>query len=153
MLNGQKHNPDKPSLGFDKFGTSTSHASNSDRKTLFVKHVKVEDVKANVAFLKEKNSCLNDCVKSKSKASSRKQISTKFVHTCHHCRIVGHIKPNCLELKSQRPWNKKDAPKKENGVVESCVSKPKSRFVPIPRKQSSQKFVLTCHHCGKVGYI
>jgi hypothetical protein len=37
--------------------------------------------------------------------------------------------------------------------VESYVPCPKSRFVHPPRKQSSQRFVPTCHHCKKVGHI
>jgi hypothetical protein len=52
-------------------------------------------------------------------------------------------------LKSQRPWNKKDAPKKEKDVVEYSISK----YVPPYRRQPSQRFIPTCHHCGKIGHI
>jgi hypothetical protein len=58
------------------------------------------------------NSCLNDCVKPKSKESG---TQGKFVPTCHHCEIIGHIRPNCYLLKSQKPWNKQDASKKGSG--------------------------------------
>jgi arginyl-tRNA synthetase len=51
MLNVQKHNSDKSGLGFDKFVFSTSLASNSERITLFVKPMKFEEFKANVAYL------------------------------------------------------------------------------------------------------
>jgi hypothetical protein len=98
-------------------GTTTSHAFNFERKTLFVKPVKVEEFKANIACLdKGKTSSMNICVKPELKAFSRKQTHAKFVLTCHHCGIIGHIRPNCSKLKSQRPWNKKAAPKKENVV-------------------------------------
>jgi hypothetical protein len=76
---------------------STSHDSNFDRKTFFVKPVKVEEFKANVAcFDMGKNGRLNNYVKSKSKASLRKQTSAKFVPTCHYCGIVSHIRPNYI---------------------------------------------------------
>jgi hypothetical protein len=52
-------------------------------------------------------------------------------------------------LKSQRPWNKKDSPKKEKDVVESSISK----YVPPRRRQPSQRFVSTCHHYGKISHI
>jgi hypothetical protein len=98
----------------DKLDAFASHASNSGRKILFVKLVKVEEVKANVARLdKGKTSCMNICVKPEFKAFSRKQTHAKFVPTCHHCGIVGQIRQNCSQLKSQRPWNKKVAHKKE----------------------------------------
>jgi hypothetical protein len=88
-------------------------------------------------------------VKLKFKAHLRKQTQAKFVPTCYHCVIVGHIRPNCYSLKSQRPWNKKDAPKKEKDVIESSVSK----YVSPHRRQHSQKFVPTCHHYGKISHI
>jgi hypothetical protein len=35
-------------------------------------------------------------------------------------------------------------------IVDPYVSRPKSRIVHPLRKQHSQRFVPTCHHCGKV---
>jgi RNase P subunit RPR2 len=117
---------------------------------VIVKPVKDEETKANTIFLyKGKNSFVNNSVKLKFKAHLRKQTQAKLVLTCHHCGIVGHIRPNCCQLKSQRPWNKKDAPKKDKDVVEFFVSK----YVPAHRRQHSQRFVPTCHHCGKIGHI
>jgi hypothetical protein len=134
----------------DNLGASTLHASNFERKSLFVKPVKAEEIKVNIVCLdKGKNSCMNNCVKPESKAYLWKQNEAKFVLACHHCGIVGHIRPNCCQLKSQRPWRKKDAPKKEKDVLESFVSK----YVPPHRRQHSQRFVSTCHYCGKVGHI
>jgi hypothetical protein len=92
---------------------------------------------------------MNSCLKPKSKAHLWKQTQAKFIHTCHHCGIVGHIRPNCCHLKSQRAWNKKDALRKKKDVVESSMSK----YVPPHRRQPSQRFVPTCYHCGKIGHI
>jgi regulator of replication initiation timing len=41
---------------------------------------------------------------------------------------------------------------KKNSLV-SHASYPKPRVVHPPRKLPSQRFVPTCHHCGKVGHI
>jgi hypothetical protein len=41
---------------------------------------------------------------------------------------------------------------KRNSIV-SHASYPKPRVVHPPRKLPSQRFVPTCHHCGKVGHI
>jgi hypothetical protein len=106
--------------------------------------MKIEEVKVNIACLdKGKNSCMNNCVKPKSKANLGKQTQVLFVPTCHHCGIVGHIKPNCCQLEFQRPWNN------EKYVVEPSISK----YVPPYRRQPSQRFVPTCHHCGVIGHI
>jgi len=108
MLCVQKDVSNKPSMIVDDLD-----ASNFEIKSLFVKPMKVDEVKVNMACLDNcENSCLNNYVKSKSKDHLGKQTQAKFVPTCHHCGIIGHIKPNCYLLKSQRPWNKQDAPKK-----------------------------------------
>jgi len=113
MLCVQKDVSNKPSMIVDDLDASSSCASNSEIKSLFVKPVKVEEVKVNIACLNKcENSCMNNCMKPKSKVHLGKQIQPKFVPTCHRCGIVGHIRPNCCQLKSQRPWNKKDATKK-----------------------------------------
>jgi hypothetical protein len=46
-------------------------------------------------------------VKPKSKTSLRNQTFVKLVPTYYHCAKIGHIKPNCFQLKLQRPWDKK----------------------------------------------
>jgi hypothetical protein len=118
----QKHVSDKACLIVDNLGASTLHASNSEGKTLFVKPVKVEEVKTNIVYLdRGKHSYMNNCVKPKSKVHLGKQTQAKFVPTCQNCGMVGLIKPNCCQLKSQRPWNKKDAPKKEKMCCILCV--------------------------------
>jgi hypothetical protein len=44
----------------DNLGASTSHASNSERMSLFVKHVKVEEVKANIVCLDTEKKFLHE---------------------------------------------------------------------------------------------
>jgi hypothetical protein len=136
--------------------------------------VKVDEVKVNTACLDNcENACLNNYVKPKSKDHLKKQTQAKFVPTCHHCGIVGYIRSNCYLLKSQRPWNKQDAPKK--GKVEQPS---KSKYVPPHMRYLSQKGkgiiiyknaniksaepvmkhsnkrnLSTCHYCGITGHI
>jgi hypothetical protein len=129
----------KLSMIVDNAGASTSHASN---ESLNVELANVKEAKANF-----------------SKTPSVKQTQGKFVPICHHCGVIGHIRPNC--------WKFKAAPKKENQAatstlqgkkgkkiyIEPHASYPKPRVVHPPRKLPSQRFVPTCHHCGKVGHI
>jgi hypothetical protein len=141
MLCVQKDVSNKPNMIVDNLDASSTYASNSEIKSLFVKPMKVEEVKVNIACSnKGKNSCMNNYMKPKSNANLRKQTQAMFVPTCHHCGIVGHIRPNCCQLKSQRTWNK------EKDVVEPSMSK----YVPPHKRQHSQRFV---HHCGVIGHI
>ena len=52
--------------------------------------------------------------------------NSEFVPTCHHCHIVGHIRPNCPKLRSLST----------------------SKVRPHSRKLSSSKTTHVCHHCG-----
>jgi hypothetical protein len=45
--------------------------------------------------------------------SSRKQTSTKSVPKSFHCRINGHIRPNCFLSRSQRLWTKWNVPRQD----------------------------------------
>jgi len=57
MLCVQKDVSNKPSMIIDDLGTFTSHDSNSEIKCLFIKLVKVDEVKANIACLKICDNC------------------------------------------------------------------------------------------------
>ena len=59
-------------------------------------------MKANIVRIdKGKNSDVNaEVSKPMSKTTPRKNKNSKFVPTCHHCHIVGHIRPNCPKLRS-----------------------------------------------------
>ena len=54
----------------------------------------------------------------------------KFVPTCHHYGVIGHIRTQCHKLKRE-----------QNYVVRS-----------LPKKPSGPKHIL-CHHCGPFGYL
>jgi hypothetical protein len=106
MLSIHTNISNKPDLIVDDLSASTSHASNSELDSNVIKPVRVD-----TACLDNlENSCLNDCVKPKSKKSG---TQGKFVPTCHNCGKVGHIRPNCYLLKSHRPWTKQVSTKKE----------------------------------------
>jgi hypothetical protein len=146
----------KSALIVDDMSTSTSHASDPELDSIDIKPVIVD-----TACLE--NSCLNNCVKPKSKDTGT-QAHGKFVHTCHNCGKVGHIIPNCFLLKSHRSWIKQDAPRK--GKIEKSSS---SKYVPphrrhikgkdsviyknanlkfaeIVKKHSNKRSLPTCHH-------
>ena len=56
--------------------------------------------------------------------------NSEFVPTCHHCHIVGHIRPNCPKLRSLST----------------------SKVRPPSRKLSSSKTTHVCHHCSASGH-
>ena len=70
----------------------------------------------------------------KSKPLFRSQPKTldgsKFVPTCHHCDVIGHIRPQCHKLK-----------RKQNHIARS-----------LPKKPSGPKHIV-CHHCGASGHL
>ena len=61
------------------------------------------------------------------KTPPRLNKNSDFVPTCHHCHIVGHIRPNCPKL---------------------STSKVRHPY----RKLSSSKTTNVCHHCGGSGH-
>jgi len=88
------------------------------------------------------NSCLNNCVMPKSKDTGT-QAHGKFVHTCHNCGKIGHIRPNCYFLKSHRPWIKQDAMRKSE-VDDSSSSK----YVPPHRRHIKGKGNVICKNAN-----
>jgi len=151
----------KSDLIVNNLSTSTSHASDSKLDSIDIKHV-IEDT----ACLD--NSCLTNHVIPNSKES---EIQGKFIPKCHNCGKIGHIRPNCYLLKSQRLWIKQDALRKSE--VENSSS---SKYVPPHRRHikgkvnivcknsnhifaekakqhSNKKSLPTCHHCSITGHI
>ena len=55
---------------------------------------------------------------------------SKFVPTCHHCGMIGHIRPQCHKLKRE-----------QNHVARS-----------LPKKSSGPKHIV-CHHCSAFGHL
>ena len=60
----------------------------------------------------------------------RKNKNFEFVASCHHCHIVGHIRPNCPKLRSLSTF----------------------KVRPPSRKYSSSKTTQVCYHCGVSGH-
>jgi uncharacterized Zn-finger protein len=87
----------KPGL-IDDMSTSTSHTSDFELDSVDIKPMIVD------AACSE-NSCLNNCVKPKSKDTGT-QAHDNFVSTCHNYGKIGYIRPNCYLLKSHRSWVK-----------------------------------------------
>ena len=90
-------------------------------------------MKANIARMdKGKNSDVNaEVSKPMSKTPPRLNEKSEFVPICHHCHIVGHIRPNCPKLRSLST----------------------SKVRPPCRKPSSSKTAHVCHRCGVSGHI
>ena len=88
-------------------------------------------MKANIARIdKGKNSDVNaEVSKPMSKTPPRRNKNSEFFPTCHHCHIVGHIRPNYPKLRSLSTSN-----------------------VRPSRKHSSWKTTHVCHHCGASGH-
>jgi hypothetical protein len=73
----------KPDLIVDDLSASTSHVSDSELDSIAIKPVIIDTAcLGNIEI-----SCLNNCVKPKSK-----ELGTqgKLVPTCHNCRKIGH---------------------------------------------------------------
>ena len=71
-------------------------------------------------------------IKTKSLFRSQPKIldGSKFVPTCHHYGVIGHIRPQCHKLKRE-----------QNYVARS-----------LPKKPSGPKHIV-CHHCGAFGHL
>jgi hypothetical protein len=158
--------PNKPNLMVDDLSTSISHASDSELDSIVIKPVIVDTA----CLDNSENSCLNNCLKPKSKDTGT-QAHCKFVPACHNCGKIGHIRPNCYLLRFHRPWIKQDALRKSE--VEDSSS---SKYVPPHKRHikgkgnivcknanhisaekvkqySNKRSLPTCHHCGITGHI
>jgi len=136
MLTSQKCSSDKTGLGYVAIGSSNIA---SISKTVFVKPLGSETHNDKVKAIMV--SCEND----NTTPAQSEHSTERSLPTCHHCGIVGHIRPNCGQLKFSRTWNKKNAPKKEKDVEEHS----KTKYIPQP----TQKFVPICNHCGLSAHI
>ena len=88
-----------------------------------------EEFKANI-FRTDKGKKFDvnaEASKPMSKTPPRLNKKFDFVPNCHHCHIVGHIRPNCPKLST-------------------------SKVRPPSRKPSNSKTTHICHHCGASGH-
>jgi len=77
--------------------------------------------------------------------------ANQSIPTCHHCGIIGHIRPNCFQIRSQKPWNKTLVPRKEEPGFEEQVSMLSDQVNLISEKlayltPNEQKSVLVKKH-------
>jgi len=138
MLCIQTDNSNKPGLIIDDLDASTSHASDSELNSFFIKLMII-----NTACLDSfENSCLNNSVKPKSRDSGTQDYG-KFVPTSRNCGKVGHMRPNCFLLKTHRSWIKQDASRK--GKVEKPSP---SKYVPPHRRHIKGKDSVICKNAN-----
>ena len=64
------------------------------------------------------------------RSQSKVLDGSKFVLTCHHCGVIGHIRPQCHKLKRE-----------QNHIVRSLL-----------KKSSGSKYIV-CHHCGALSHL
>jgi hypothetical protein len=73
------------------------------------------------------------------------------VRTCHHCGITGHIRPNCFQIRSKKPWNKTLIPRKDEPGLEEQVEMLSDQVKLISEKlayltPNEQRSVLVNNH-------
>ena len=68
--------------------------------------------------------------KSMFRSHPRALSRSKFVPICHHCGVIGHIRPLCPKLKREQTYVARSLPKRPNG--------PKH---------------IVCHQCGAFGHL
>ena len=71
-------------------------------------------------------------VKSKLPFRSQPKVlnGSKIVPTCHHCDVIGHIRPQCFKLKRE-----------QNHIIKS-----------LPKKPSGSKHII-CHNCDAFDHL
>jgi hypothetical protein len=143
-LTGQKCSSDKTGLGY----IATTDASNISSALTSV-FVKSSVPKSQNAYEDRGKVIVISCENANITSARPKHSTTRSLPTCHHSGTVGHIKPNCGQLNYPRTWNKKNAPKNDQDVEKDS----KSKYVPLHKRQPTQRFVPTCHHCGISGHI
>jgi len=116
---------------------SSSHVA-STSKTVFVEP---EISETHVGCLnKGKNVMVHEHVKTESKIHVKKQSKFKFIPTCFHYGIIGHTRPYCHQIHSQKLWTKKHDPKKVKTGKNSSMPK------YVPRKKKKKKKTHECKH-------
>jgi hypothetical protein len=77
------------------------------------------------------------------------RIKGQIILYLHVTTVVlnGHIRPNCFHIHSQKPWNKTQAPRKDEPSFEEQVKKLSDQFKLISEKltylsPNEQRFVL-----------
>jgi hypothetical protein len=53
------------------------------------------------------------------------------IPTCHQCGVNGHIWPNCIHIRSQKPLNKSHSPRKDEPGFEEQVKKLSDQVIKL----------------------
>ncbi|BFG26512.1 hypothetical protein CerSpe_127860 [Prunus speciosa] len=150
MLNLGKLFGDTRGLGYiDESSTPSSF------ETIFVKDVSTQEAPKFVHGLNLGFDSMN--IVSKGKLSPPQ---SKFVPTCHHCGVKGHIRPRCHILRIESQGSKESKFKthvssfKGYVAVKSVVcTRDKHSSLEKFGFQQPKRFIPTCHHCGTLGHI
>jgi hypothetical protein len=111
------------SLSIDSVA-SVSHAMPAHR-TMFVKPSMSQDHTHSTCGDKGKNI----------KGTRCKNFNS--IPTCHHYGISGHIRLNCFQTRSQKPWDKLHVPRKDKPGVENQVKNLSDQLKHISEKIGS----------------
>ncbi|CAL8151441.1 unnamed protein product [Prunus armeniaca] len=150
MLNFGKLFGDKRGLGYiDESSTPSSF------ETIFVKDMSAQEAPKFVHGLNLGFDSMN--IVSKGKLSLPQ---SKFMPTCHHCGVKGHIRPRCHILRIESQVSKESEFKthvssfKGYAAVKSmvCTRDKHSSLAKFGFLQP-QRFIPICHHCGTLGHI
>ncbi|KAI5324995.1 hypothetical protein L3X38_034068 [Prunus dulcis] len=84
----------------------------------------------------------------------------RFIPTCHHCGVKGHIRPRCNALRNVSRATNANGFKNHVSSLKTCELA-KSVLCKSDKHSSLAKFgfpkpkrfILTCHHCGTLGHI
>ena len=71
----------------------------------------------------------------------RKLSGSKFVPTCHHCGVIGHIRPQCSMLKKEQNHGARSLPKKPSGAF-GHLRPHCSKFQALKRIKRKEKLKL-----------
>ncbi|CAL9004621.1 unnamed protein product [Prunus brigantina] len=150
MLNFGKFFGDKRGLGY-----INESSTPSSFETIFVKDVSTQESPKFVHSLNLDFDSMN--IVSKGKLSPP---HSKFVPTCHHCGVKGHIRPRCHILRIESQVSKESEFKthvssfKGYAAVKSvvCTRDKHSSLAKFGFLQP-KRFIPICHHCGTLGHI
>jgi hypothetical protein len=77
--------------------------------------------------------------------------ANQSIPICHHCGVTGHIRPNCFQIRSQKPWNKTLVPRKDEPGFEEQVKMLSDQVKLISEKlayltPNEQRYVMVNNH-------
>lgn len=139
VLSSQKVSSDRGGLGYKINGSSKSKAGgkmifvkpNSSAPTTPVANEVGSSIKENnVKYAHTKPPKVRTQCVTVENTTKRSEVNfSKFVPTCHHCGVQGHIKPQCRKLHASRTSN-----------------------IHVSHAHDNAKFIPTCHYCQVKGH-